>query len=98
MQQGPQVIVAVPGPGRVDRLGGLGLLLQAVQALAGEGVQGVADRLHATAQSGSDPGGALPLVAGQEDLAAAQGEGIGGAEPTPEGGALCFGQGPDEQG
>lgn len=73
-------------------------MLQAVQSLGGEGVQGVADSLHATAEGGSDPGGALPVVAGQEDLAATQGEGIGGAESTPEGGTLCFGQGPDEQG
>jgi hypothetical protein len=71
--------------------------VQAAQALGGEGAQGIADGLGATAEGSGDPGGALAPVAVQHDLAAAQGEGVGRAEALPEGGTLGFGQRPDEQ-
>src|SRR5262249_8428975 len=88
VQQGAQVVVAAPGPGGVNGLGGLGLGAQAAQALGGEGPQGIADGLHAAAECGSDLGGALAPVAVQQDLGATQGEGVGGAEALPEGGTL----------
>ena len=43
-------------------------------------------------------GGPEALGAGQEDLAAAEGEGVGGAEAGPQGGPLLVGQGSDEEG
>ena len=82
----------------MDGLGGLGLGAQAGQSLGGEGPQGVADGLHTTAEGGGDLRGPLSLVAGQQDLAAAEGEGVGGAKALPEGGPLGLGQRPDEQG
>ena len=60
-------------------------------------MQGVADGLGATAEGGSDLGGSLTAVAVQQDLAAAQGKGIGGAEALTKGGPLGSSQGPDEQ-
>jgi hypothetical protein len=97
MQQGAQVVVVVWGPEEMDRFGGFGLGLQATQAFGVEGVQRVADRRGGTAQGGGDMGGTLTLVAGQEDLAAAQGEGIRRAEALLEGQPLGFGLRPDEQ-
>jgi hypothetical protein len=97
MQQGTQVVVVVGRPEPMHGLGSLGLLLQAVQAFAGEGVQGIADGLRGTAQGGSDAGGTLALIAGQKDLTAAQGKGVGGAQALTQGHALGFGQRPDEQ-
>ena len=75
----PQVFVALLRPGRVDRVRGLGLAGQAGEPPGGKGTEGVADGLHGAAEGRGNPGGALPFGAGQEDLAAAQGEGIGGA-------------------
>jgi hypothetical protein len=97
MQQGAQVVVVPLGPGGVDGPGGLGLGAQAGRAFGGEGVGGVAHGLGGAAESGGDPGGALPLGAGQRDSAAAQGGGVGGAQALTEGGALGAGQGPHEQ-
>ena len=45
-----------------------------------------------------DPRGPRPVDAGQEDLAAAQREGIGGADAGRRGGPFLTGQGPDEEG
>src|SRR5262245_41884363 len=81
MQQGAQVLVAVSGPGRVRGVRGRGLLAKAVQALVGEGMQGIADGLGTTAEGGGNPGRTLALFALQQDLATAQGEGIFGAQP-----------------
>jgi hypothetical protein len=81
----------------VDDFRRLGLGAQAAQAFGGEGVQGVADGLDTTAQGGGDSGGALALVAGQEDLAAAQGEGVGAAQALSQGAAFRSGQGSDKQ-
>src|SRR5271165_4164341 len=57
-----------------------GLLLEAHEALAGKGVQGVVDRGNGTAQVAGDGGGALAVGTGQQNLAAAHGEGVGGAQ------------------
>ncbi len=66
-----------------------GLLLQATQALAGEGAQGVVDGAHGTAQVAGDGRSPLALGAGQQDLAATDGEGVGGAQPRLQ--LLLFG-------
>jgi hypothetical protein len=42
-----------------------------------EGMDGFADALVAATQWGADLLGSVPLVAGQQNLAAAQGEGVG---------------------
>src|SRR5262249_6193053 len=97
MQQGAQVVVAPFGPSGVDGLGGLGLGPQAGRALGVEGVDGGARGLGGAAGGGGGLGGTLPLGAGQQDLATAQGEGVGGAQALTKGVALGFGQGPQEQ-
>jgi hypothetical protein len=97
MQQGAQVLIAVSGPDRVRGVRGRGLLAKAVQALVGEGMQGIADSLSATAEGGGDLGRALALFAVQQDLAPAQGEGIFGAEPPVKGGPLSGVQRSDKQ-
>src|SRR5207245_11110987 len=97
VQQGAQVVVAVPGPDRVDGLGGLGLGVQARQTFPGEGAQGVAGGLDAAGQGRRDLGGTSAAVAEQQDLAAAQGKGIGGAQALTEGQALGGGQGPNKE-
>ena len=51
----------------------------------GEGEQGVADGLGGAAEAGADLGGLEPPGAGQEDLAAPQGEGQRRTQAGPEG-------------
>lgn len=97
MQQGAQVVVVVRGPDGVDRPGCFGQRLQAIQAAAGKGPQGVADGLGRTAQGGGDLGGPPALVAVQQDLAAAQGKGVWGAEALPEYGKLAVGERSNEE-
>jgi len=80
LEQGSQVWVAVFGPGGAEGVGRLGLGVQALQPLGGEGVQGIADGLAGAAQGEGNLRWALSLVALQQDLAATQGNGIGGAE------------------
>jgi hypothetical protein len=63
-----------------------GFLLQASQARALEGAQGVVDGAHGTAQVAGQGRGPLAGGAGQEDLTAADGEGVGGAQA----GAQCL--------
>lgn len=92
MQQGAQVVVVVLAPDGVDGVGSFGFGAEAIQALGGKGMQRVADSLDAAAQPGSDPGRALALDAGQEDLAAAQSEGAGRAEAVTQGRLLGVGQ------
>jgi hypothetical protein len=54
-----------------------GLLLEASQSLAGEGVQRVADGGGGTAKVACDVGGCFAAGAGEEDLTATDGEGVG---------------------
>jgi len=63
LEQGSQVWVAVFGPGGAEGVGRLGLGVQALQPLGGEGVQGIADRLAGTAQGEGNLRRALSLVA-----------------------------------
>jgi hypothetical protein len=97
MQQGVQILVAVFGPGRVWGVRGRGLWAQADQPLVGEGMQGVADGLRATTEGSGDLGRSLAPGAVQKNLAAAQGEGVSGAQPTLKGGPLGGGQSSDKQ-
>ncbi len=57
-------------------MGGMGLGLEAEQPLLMEGMDGFADALVAAMYLGADLLGSLPLVARQQNLAAAQDEGI----------------------
>src|SRR5690606_22202213 len=97
VQQGAEVFIALFGPGGVGGLGGLGLRAQAGRPLGGEGPQGVADGLRGAAQGGGDPGGPLAPVAGEEDLAAAQGEGVARAQPLAQRGPFGDRKSADEQ-
>src|SRR5262249_19799700 len=76
VQQGTQVLVAFLGPGGVDGPGSCGLLAEAGQPLGGEGAADVAYGLRGAAQRGGDLGRPPALVALQQDLAAAQAEGV----------------------
>jgi hypothetical protein len=60
------------GPGR--------LLLQAGKPFALEGTKGVVNRAHGTAQVAGDGRSTLAAGAGQQDLAASDGKGVGGAQ------------------
>jgi hypothetical protein len=97
VQQILEALVAVPGPGGMGPVGRGGFGLQAGEALAAEGAEGVADGLRGAAQVGGDPRGALAPIAGEQDLAAAQGEGVGGVQPPAEGLTLGVGQRPDKK-
>jgi hypothetical protein len=57
----------------------------------------MADGLGGAAQGGGNAGGTLALVAGEEDLATAQGKGVGRAEALSKGQALGVGQRPNEK-
>ena len=61
-----------------------------------EVVDGIADGLVVAVQVGGNGSGALALRAGKQDLAAAQGEGIGGAETRLERLPLVVGQRTDK--
>src|SRR5262249_33269024 len=66
-----------------EGMGGMGpggLLLQAGQTFALEGVEGIVDGTHGTVQVASDRRGALAVGAGEQNLAATDGEGLGGAQ------------------
>ena len=58
-------------------MGGMGLGLQTSQSFPMEGMDGFPDALVAATQLGTDLLGSMPLVASQQNLVAAQGEGIG---------------------
>jgi hypothetical protein len=61
-----------------------------------EGMDGVASRLRITAQLVSDPIGVFASVAGEKDLATAQGEGIRRTQAYLQGLALGVAQGTHE--
>lgn len=65
-------------------LGAALLLAQAVRALLRKGVEGVADGPDGASEPFGDPGGPLPLGAGQQDLRAPQRKRLGAAEAGPE--------------
>ena len=73
--------------GRTDA-GPVRLLPEAVDPLGGEGADGVADALRGAAEALGDLRGPKAVGAGEQDLAAAEGEGVGGAEAGPQGGPL----------
>jgi hypothetical protein len=80
------------------RLRPMRLRAQAVGPLGGEGADGIADALRGAAEALGDLRRPQAVGAGQEHLAAAQGEGVGGAEAGAQGGPLVIGQRSDEQG
>jgi hypothetical protein len=65
------------GPGR-----------EAGEATGVEGPEGVEGGALGAAEVAGDAGGVLALVAGEQDLAAAQGEGVGGVQAGAQLGAL----------
>jgi hypothetical protein len=68
-----------------DRLGGFGpggFGGEAAQALRREGVDGVTGRPIRAAEVAGDQTRGLPAGAGQQDLRAAEGEGIGGSQAS----------------
>jgi hypothetical protein len=69
----------------VDGFGSFGLGLDAIETSVSESMGGIAHGLHTASQSGSDLGKALALSALQQDLAAAECEGIGRAETLTKG-------------
>ena len=79
MQQVPQGLQTAIVQEGAQALGPVGLLLQAGQSLLVEGVDYVAHPLRCPAYTGSDLGWGLPLAAGQDNLAPAQNEAVGGA-------------------
>jgi hypothetical protein len=92
--QGRGVGLGQRGPGGV---GPRGLLPQAGQAVGLEGAEGVAHGPLGAAQVAGDVPKGLALVAGEQDLAAAQGEGVGGAKAGAQGGTLRGGEGTDKE-
>jgi hypothetical protein len=58
-------------------MGGMGLGLEAGQPFLMEGMDGFGDALVAAIELGTDLLRSVPLVAGQQNLATAQGEGVG---------------------
>src|SRR5206468_2012290 len=89
---------ALSGPSGVNRLGRLGLGVQAGGALGLEGAEGIADGLRDAAEGGGDLGRPPPLGALQEDLTAAQSEGIRRAQSGLQGVPLGSSEGADEKG
>ena len=79
--EGVGVALVEEGAGRV---GPGGLLLEAGQSLAGEGVQGVADGAGGAAEIGGRSGRARRRGHGQKDLTATDREGVGGSRALPE--------------
>ncbi len=77
MQQQVELLVVAGVEQGLGGLGPGGLLGQASQPLGVEGGNRVAHRASGAAQVGSDAPGPLAGGAGQEDLAAAQAEGVG---------------------
>ena len=61
------------------RVGPGGLLLEAVESLAGEGMDGVADGGGGTAELAGDGRRGRALGTGQQDLTTTDREGVGGA-------------------
>jgi hypothetical protein len=96
VQQGAQVVVAIFRPDRMNGPGSLGRGVNEGRPLVGEGVQGIADGRTGAADSQGDRRGPEPLLAGQEDLAAARGAGLGGAKALPQSGSLAFGERSDK--
>jgi hypothetical protein len=83
------------GPGRRRPRG---FRLQAAEPFAGKGMHRIADRAHGTAEVAGDLRRPQPLGAGEQDLAAACGEGIGGAQPRLQPLPFSSGQGANEDG
>ena len=78
-------------------LGATLLLLQAPHAFLLEGVEGVMDGADGAPDGRGDPGGPVPLGAGQEDLRTPKGERLAAAESGLECPTLGVGQRPNEQ-
>jgi hypothetical protein len=66
-------------------MGGMGFALQAGQPLSMEGVNSFPHALVTAVELGRHLLGSLALIAGQENLTAPEGEGIGGAQPLLKG-------------
>ena len=91
MQQLPQALGSLGVEGGVDGAGAGGALAERpLEAPFVEGVDGVAHGLGVAAQGAGDPGGALAPCAGEQDLAAAEDEGVGRAQAFLQGLALVF--------
>jgi hypothetical protein len=91
MQQLPQTLGSLGVESGVDgvRTGGA-LAERLLRASFVEGVDGVAHGLRVAAQGASDPGGAFAPCALEQDLAAAEDEGVGGAQAFFKSLALVF--------
>ena len=91
MQQLPKALGLLGVESGVDgvRTGG-GLAERLLEAPFVEGVDGVAHGLIVAAQGAGDPGGALAPCALEQYLAAAEDEGVGGAQTFLQGLALVF--------
>src|SRR5262249_2143398 len=96
VEQLPQGFVDGAVPQRPGAFGPGGLRLQTGEPFAPEGVEGVADRRGGAAEVAGNPGRALAGGAGQQDLTAAPGEGVGRAQAGAQLLLLGSGQGPDE--
>ncbi|GAB3383601.1 hypothetical protein GCM10027514_23740 [Azotobacter armeniacus] len=79
-----------------DTRGAMRLRRQTGQPLGGKGPQGVAQRLRGTAEQAGDFCGDLAVGAGQQDLAALQGEGLTGTQTDLQGLPLAGTQGANE--
>ena len=97
MQEVLEVVVAAAVPGGLGLLGHRRLAPEGAEPFGGEGTEGIADGLGGEADGGGDLRRGLAWGAVQEDLAAAQGEGVGGAQALAQGLPLGVSQGPDEQ-
>ena len=74
------------------RVGRGGLLLEAVEAFAGEGMDGMVDRGRSTAQVLSDSRRGQAVSRLQENLAAAHGEGVAAEKAVAQAASLAIGQ------
>jgi hypothetical protein len=81
----------------VGLFGAGGLLTKAVEPIAVEGPDGIADRLDAASDRGGDVAWRAAVGALQEDLTPPEGEGVGGAEAGLERLPLRVGEAADEE-
>jgi hypothetical protein len=93
VQQGPQLFGLLARKSGVDSVGARGTLAQSSQAGLVEGLDSIADRFPIATQVVGSLGGQFPSGAGQQNLAAAQDEGMGRAQACLQVLALGVGQG-----
>ena len=98
MEQGPQALGGLGREGGVRRVRQRGTVLQGVEPAFVESMQGIEYRLVVAAELLGDARSAFAASTGEQDLAAAQHEGIAGAQAALEGLPLRVRQRTDKNG